>query len=49
MAGVASEETLTSSFGLLLNLGKALLQNAKHEAEGRARSVTRGRSLMRTE
>lgn len=35
MAWVASEETLSSSLGLLLNMSEALLQNAKKEAEGR--------------
>lgn len=40
MAGVASEETLTSSLGLLLSLSEALLQNAKKEAEGRTLSLS---------
>jgi len=37
MAGVAAEalENLTSSLSLLVNFGKAILENAKHEAAGK--------------
>lgn len=40
MSGVPSEETLTSSLGHLLNLSKALLQNAKEEAKGSTASLS---------
>lgn len=34
-ATVVSEETLTSALALMVNLGKVLLETAKHEAQGR--------------